>query len=350
MRIASAVLLATIFAFGCVGCSFSVKNVDAVDGTAVQHKIDETITPYFKSLLPTLKIAPSQCEPIIQVAQGTMGSCTLSINDVPIEVRVASAGPPDNFKVDLDGQFFFDMSYDEKLIHNSLLNDYTVPVRGEVNCGKPRERLLRPGTSFTCAISGTPLVHSIRIKVAPNGQAFIPYIAGLKVASALPNSLLTLHKQGKPVFVSGADVENDIRKAWSSEPSRQIAGITIACPAQMDLTGSKRGVCEATIPGVTRALRLGFWIEPVVGFSIRPIDAVVDRSKVQQMAQVDLNKRLADNGNVADAVVVCEKGLIVVTPPATFNCKATANGKHYRLVVYVQDWKGTVTWRGISLD
>ncbi len=106
------------------------------------------------------------------------------------------------------------------------------------------------------------------------------------------------------------------------------------------------GVHTAAIPGVRKLMRIGFWIDPVVGFHVRPIDAVIDRGKVQQMAQEDVNRRLSENGDTPDAVVTCAKGLIVVKPPATFDCRLTSGRKRYRLLVNVQDWKGTVSWRG----
>lgn len=253
------------------------------------------------------------------------------------------------FKVDFGGKFFFDMTAEEKIIENSLAHDYRVSVHGIADCGTPRERLLLPGSYMTCKIEGTPLVRSIRLKVTPNGQIFIFNVPGLKVALGLPDSLLTLHKRGGAVIVAGAEVAAYIKKLWAEDAPSSAPKVTIACPSRMNLTGTRRGVCMASIQGVRKPQRLGFWIDSTESFHVRPIDAVVDRSKVQQMAQADLNRRLIDNGDAADAVVTCEKGLIVITPPSTFDCQATAGGKRYRLVVNVQDWKGTVSWRGIPI-
>lgn len=330
-------------------CAVSVRHADAVQGKAVQQRIDETIAPLITSYYPHVKIEPSRCEPIIEISQGTMGECTLSVNDVPLEIRVASASPPDMFKVDFGGKFFFDMASDEKIIEKSLANNYTVPIKAIAHCGDPRERLLAPGTYFTCAVVGTPLVHSVRLKVSPNGQIFLFNVPGLKVAGTLPDSLLTLHKEGKTVIISGADVAAYIQKFWEEDVASSAFHAVVTCPAKMDLSGTKHGVCTAAIPGVKTPDRIGFWIEPVVGFHMRPIDAVIDRAKVQKMAQDDLNRRLIDNGDAADAVVICDPGLMVIEPPGTFECKASAAGQAYRLVVKVQDWKGTVAWRGIPI-
>jgi hypothetical protein len=330
-------------------CTLRVGNADAVQGKAVQQKIDETIAPLIKSYYPQLKVEPSQCEPTIKLTQGTMGKCALRVNGVPLQIRVISAAPPDMFNVDFGGAFFFDMDSDEKIIEKSLANNYVMPVTGVAHCGKPRERLLLPGTHLTCAIDGTPLVHSVRLKVLLGGQVFVFNVPGLEVARTLPVSLLTLHKQGKAVIVLGADVAAYIQRSWGELHPADMLHAVVTCPARMDLTGMKRGVCKATIPGLKTPERLGFWIEPVVGFRMRPIDAVIDRAKVQRMAQDDINRRLVDNGDAADAVVLCDPGLMVIEPPGTFECKATAAGTRYRLVVAVQDWKGTVSWHGIPL-
>ena len=343
------IIFGAVALLGFAGCSFNLRHADAVQGGAVQQKIDETIAPLIKSYYPKLKIEPSRCEPIIEISQGTMGTCTLPVNGVPLEIRIASSGPPDMFKVDFGGAFFFDIAAVEKIIENTLANNYQVPVKAVAHCGEPRERLLRPGTYFACTIAGSPLVHSVRLKATSNGQVFVFKVPGLKVSSALPDSLLTLHKQGRAAIVSGAHVVAYIKQSLATDDTSSALHMTFSCPAQLDLTGAKRGVCTASIPNLSTPQRLGVWIDDAVGFRTRPIDAVVDQTKVQRMAQDDLNRRLIDNGDAADAVVVCDKGLIVVDPPATFDCKATAAGKRYKLVVNVEDYKGTVTWHGVLL-
>lgn len=343
-------LFIAAIAMALAACSVNVRYADAVQGNAVEQKIDKTIAPLIKSYDPNLKIEPSRCEPTIEIAQGTMGTCALRVNGVTLDIRVASAGPPDMFKVDFGGAFFFDMTAEEKVIENSLTHNYQVPVKGIAHCGLPRERLIQPGTYFTCSVAETPLVHSVRLKVAPNGELFVFNVPGLKVAGALPSSLLTMHKQGRAVIVSGADVAAYIQRSWTEDPLSNRFHARVTCPAHMDLTGTKHGICMASIPGLKTPYRLSFSIEPVVGFDMRPIDAVIDRAKVQKMAQDDLNRRLTDDGDVADAVVTCDKGLVVIEPPGTFDCKVTGGGKHYRLVVTVQDWQGTVSWRGVPLD
>jgi len=338
-------VLCAIGLFCISGCS--VRHADAVYGKSVQQKIDDTIAPLIASYYPKLKIEPSRCEPIIEIAQGTMGTCTLPVNEVPLNIRVASAGPPDMFKVDFGGAFFFDMSAVERIIETTLSNSYQ--IKGIAQCGNPRERLLKPRTYFSCKVLGSSLVRSMRLMTTVTGQVFVFNVPGLKVKSPIPGSLLTLHKDGRTAIAPGAGVERFIQQVQMSASSAS-ANFTIKCPEEMDLTGTKHGACTATLPGLKIAQRIGVWIDDAVGFRVRPIDAVVDRSKVQRMAQDDLNRRLSDNGDTADARVECDKGLIVVEPPGTFDCKARAGGKRYKLVVEVENFQGAVRWRGIPLD
>ncbi len=341
-------ILAASAAISVAACSFNFRHADAVQGRAVQQKIDETVAPLLKSYYPNLNIAPSECDPIIEISQGTMGTCTLPVNSVPLEIRVASAGPPDMFKVDFGGAFFFDMSGVEKVIENTLVQNYQ--INAVAHCGDPRERLLQPGTYWTCAVEGSPRVRSIRVKAASNGQVFVFNVAGLKVASVIPDYLLTLHKEGRAAVVRGTAVEAYIQQAQAFNPNSNSAHLAVTCPSQMDLTGSKHGVCTVKIPNVNTPQRIGVWINDAVGFGVRPIDAVIDRKKAQTMAQDDFNRRLTDNGDTADAVVACQTGIIVIQPPGTFDCRVTAGGKRYKLVFTVEDYKGTVSWKGIPLD
>jgi hypothetical protein len=344
-------LLGAIFAAAAaicvVACNLNFKYADAVQGTVVQQKIDETVAPLLTSYYPKLKIGPSQCESIIQITQGTMGTCTLPVNGVPLQIRVASAGPPDMFKVDFGGAFFFHMPTVEKMIETTLVQNYRINAVAE--CGDPRERLLQPGTYFTCAVKGSPQVHSVRLKAAANGQVFEFNVPGLKVASLLPDADLTLHKEGKVVVVSGTAVEAYIQQIAAFAPNSNGKPVAVTCPSRMDLTGNKRGVCTVKILNQSTPQRIAVWISEAMGFAVRPIDAVIDRTRVQSAAQDDLNRRLADNGDAADAVVVCKPGVVVIQPPKTFYCKATAAGKRYRLEVRVEDYKGYTTWRAIPL-
>jgi hypothetical protein len=80
----------------------------------------------------------------------------------------------------------------------------------------------------------------------------------------------------------------------------------------MNLTGDKRGVCMVRIQSLNAVQRVGVWIDNTPALRMQPIDVVIDRSRVQRMAQEYLNRRLRDNNDVADALVRCKKGSIVV--------------------------------------
>lgn len=323
------------------------RHADAVYGKSVQQKIDESIAPLIKSYYPKLNIEPSRCEPIIEISQGTMGTCTLAVNGVRLDIRVASAGPPDNFKVDFGGAFFYDMSAVERIIETGLSQDYGITAGAR--CGDPRERLLKPQTNFACDVVGSPVVHSMRLRTTSTGQVFVYKVPGLKRTSPIPDSVLALHNSGKRVVVPGVDVETFIRQGITSVMS-QAQSYTVKCPAQMDLADKKHGVCSLTVPGLQTPERIGVWIDDVKGLSFRNIDSIIDRKKVEKMAQEDLNRRLSDNGDAPYAVVEFEKGLIVIEPPGTFDCKSTSGGKRYRLEVMVKNTQGEVVWRGIPLD
>ncbi len=340
---ARAALVISILFVGASACTVQYRN--AVQGKAVQQKIDEAIVPLFHSYDPSLRVKPPECEPIIVQYSGTMGSCQLTVNGVPLKIRVAGAGPPDHFKVDFGGAFFFEMTKVEKLVENILARNFK--IRAVISCGDPRVRLLQPGTYLTCSVFGPPSVKSIKLKTMANGNIFTYNPPGLKDASPIPQALLTLHKQGKTSIARVSDIEAFISEAMTTNPMPHDRSLVVRCPISMDLTGDKRGLCSVPIPGLTPTQRIAVWIEEPLGLRMRPIDAVVDRQRVQELAQADLNRRLKDNGDVADAGVKCEEGLIVIQWPGTFNCKATVGGKRYKLVISVQDFKGTVSWRGI---
>jgi hypothetical protein len=182
----------------------------------------------------------------------------------------------------------------------------------------------------------------------PNGSIFTYNPPGLNSYFPIPQSLLTLHKLGEASIARGPDVDAFISEGIAVNPMSHDRNLVASCPSSMDLTGAKRGICVVPIPGSTTPQRISIWIDDAVGIRMRPLDAVVDRGRVQRLAQTDLNRRLKDNGDIADAVVTCEQGMLVIKWPGTFDCKATADGKRYKLVVLVQDFKGTVSWKGVA--
>ena len=316
-------------------CSPNVRFFQVVPGKQVQQKIDETIAPLISSYFPKLKIEPSRCEPIIILSLGITGSCTLSVNNVPLQIRVASADPPYAFQVDFGGAFFFDMPTVEKAVESFLIAQYQVTA--VANCGSPRERLLQTGTSWVCTIEGSPNVRSVKVEAASNGQVLVHKVPGLKIKSLIPMELLTGHKQGKVTILRGADVRTFYMQMMASSPVSYPQETVIACPSHIDLTGNKRGVCTATIPNLKTPQSIGVWIDDAASLRVKPINALIDRGRVQKTAQDELNKMLTDNGAAADAVVACEKGFVVVEMPGTFYCDVMAEGRQFKLTVAVDD-------------
>jgi hypothetical protein len=166
-------------------------------------------------------------------------------------------------------------------------------------------------------------------------------------SSPIPSSLLAHHKQRKAAIAKGSDIEAFISGALAVNPMGPKQKLTVICPTTMNLTDGNRGICAIHSPALPSAQRVGVWIDDAVGLRVEPIDVVIDRQRVQKLAQEDLNRRLRDNGFTADEVVKCKKGLLVIRWPSSFDCDATANGKRFTLVVSDQDFKGTVSWRGV---
>lgn len=332
-------LFAVLCATGC-----TVRYANAVYGTDVQQKIDENIAPMLRSYDPSLKIAPAQCDSVIPLSHDLTGRCTLAVDGVPLDIHVTSEAPP-KFNVDFGGAYFFEMAKLEQMAQRDLYVNHA--VRAVVHCGNPRVRLLQPGTTLTCTVAGSPVLKSMAIKTLANGNVLFPNPPGLKATSAIPDSLLTLHKQGAPVVAGGRDVEAFITQVFAV--AQNGAHVVAHCPGSLDLTGHRRGVCTVPIRGLQAPQRLAVWIEDDRGIMVRPIDIAIDRSKLQNLAQAGLNRRLADNGHAAKVVVHCPAGLALVTPPMTFDCPMTVSGKRYKLVVTIKDFKGTATWRGVPV-
>ncbi|MBV8654439.1 MAG: DUF4333 domain-containing protein [Candidatus Eremiobacteraeota bacterium] len=116
----------------------------------------------------------------------------------------------------------------------------------------------------------------------------------------------------------------------------------------VDLSGKNRAVCILSVDEYH--VRQAVWIDNVNGIRSRPLDALVDKTYVQRFAQNDINNRLTEHGLQPDAAIDCGTGVIVVTPPATFNCKMTGGGRKFRLEVVVDDASGGFRSHAIPID
>jgi hypothetical protein len=162
----AAVTVGLLFATaGCAGSASAAFGSD-VDGHAVERAIDTKIMPSIRSQEPNLTIAPSVCADALDVSNGKIAHCTVSIDGVPIPIRVVYNGPPDDFKADLDGRLF-PMADVERMEDRVLLKSYGVTAR--VSCGKPIVRLYRSGSDFRCAVTGSPKVTRLHLRATPLG-------------------------------------------------------------------------------------------------------------------------------------------------------------------------------------
>jgi hypothetical protein len=180
----------------------------------------------------------------------------------------------------------------------------------------------------------------------PNGIIFLYFPKGLKDAKPVPSGVLTLHKRGKTAIAKGSELEAYLSSGLPPE-SEKTSQHVVKCPALVDLTGNRYGICVVSYPQLKVRQRFRVSVEDTVGLKMVAIDAIVDRQKLQTDAQSDLNRRLRDNGDTPDAKVTCQKGLLVIRWPGEFSCEATAGGKRYKLLVFVRDAKGTSDWRGV---
>lgn len=326
-------------------CTFQVRAANGVDGKDVQRKIDETIAPMLRDHFPKLLIAPAVCaDDVFPQTNGTMGYCTLSVNGVPLRIRVASADPPEYFKVDFGGAYFFETSQIDAMAARIVRSNAS--GHPSVHCGGPPVRLLQPGQKLTCDVEGMANVKSMQLKAMENGNLFFYNQPGVKVPGAVPDVLYSLHKRGDHTIASGQDVRRFIQSIYATAEGRQFG---VQCPAKMDLTGTKTGICTLEVPGTNLHQRLGVWIDDANGIRVRPIDVVLDRQRLANAARDDFNRKLSDSGAPADAVVSCGQGKMVVRWPAAFDCKMTAGHQRYTVTVTVQDFKGDVTWKAVPI-
>jgi hypothetical protein len=162
---------------------------------------------------------------------------------------------------------------------------------------------------------------------------------------------LDAHKAGQPTIVDGAKLSAWIAQfleAASIAAGSATPAPAIHCPASVDLSADRHGICVVTVDG--HDLRREVFIEPVKGLDTRALDTAVDTQKLQGLAQDELNARLRQNGYTPDVVVRCPSGFMTVVAPSTFYCDATAGGKAYKLEVMIEDAAGKARWRMVPPD
>ena len=340
-----AVLLALISLVACARVTAGVVG-DDVNGADVQGVIDTKLAALLQSYDPHLKISPAQCAAHLDVSEGKTAYCYLPVNGVRLAVRVVYFGPPQQFKANLDGSFF-ETAQIESFVQKQLKTSYDIVA--VAHCPGPEVKLLKPGAEFSCNLSGAKGVSSMHLKALPNGQLFFYNIPGLHPLDAPPADALTKHKAGQPVVLTGTEVAAYLQRAYVSIAANYPQDVSISCPQSVDLTGTKHAICLANLPKYGVSQRIGVWIEEPNGFRERPLDAVLDRGHLQDITQKYYNDKLAKNNLPADATVNCGTGLVAVPAPGSLTCNMTANGDSYRLIITIEDFKGTVHWEATKI-
>ncbi|MHB8197143.1 MAG: hypothetical protein ACYDFV_01820 [Vulcanimicrobiaceae bacterium] len=309
--------------------------------------INSGIVRPIRSVYTQLTISRAACPRHIDVSNGKVAYCSIDVNGEKLRVSVSSAGAPQKFVV-AKGARFYSMKLLERFDAASLTRSLGVNVR--VACGEPRYRFLVGGKVVTCAIHNVPHLKTVRFKTLANGLVFFFNPKGVTSPKWMLDALAA-HRSGRTTILDGRILAAWISRIFHDSVPIQIAAtlpaFTVSCPRRVNLSGTRHGLCIESVGELKR--RLGVWINRATGLHERPIDAIIDRPKVQRMAQADLNRRLNKAGLIADAVVQCAPGLMVVTPPMYFYCRASADGKKYRLEVHVEDFNGTVQWRAIPI-
>jgi hypothetical protein len=323
---------------------------DDIPGANVEKTINDRLILNLQAQLPHSKFSKASCPERLNLSDGKVAHCSFAVDGVSIPVRVVYMGPdPQGFKTNLEG-----VIYTNKMIEQyaaATLAEYK--VHAVVRCGPPSIRFYRPGDNFSCALSGVPGASAMRIRAMPNGQLFYFRPASLQNAASdkWMTDALHAHKVGRTVMVDGGNASKFIDHNMKSDENVASAPPGLVgkarCPIRLNLTGKARAVCTVAFGGADAHFTV--WIDDALGFSYRALDAIIDKAKVQRAAIADLNRRLAENGDVPDTAVKCGPGLIVVRPPGTFYCKLSGNGLTGRLRVDVSDVEGTAHWRGVDM-
>ncbi len=312
---------------------------DDVKGADIQQVIDSQIAPYISSYDSKLKVDPSECPTNLDVSKGKAAYCTLPVDGIALPVKVVYSGhPPQGATANLDGSFF-----EVKGIESMLERDLNVAygISAKAHCPGTVVQVLRPGTRFTCSVTGAPLVKAVHVTVLKQGYLTQDPVPGLKPRRTLVEDVIARHKLGQPVHLSGRDLAAYLERTLPLPPNS--SRLTVGCPQNIDLTGNRRAVCHVDVRKDV-AQRMGVWIDSGGLHSI-PIDAVIDKRRLQDFAEQSLDDALAGHGFPADAVVDCGSGYIAVAVRGQIKCNASATGKAYVMVATIKDYHGAVQLR-----
>jgi hypothetical protein len=297
----------------------------------VERFIDTQLAPQIQAVDPTLKIGPSKCPSDLDPGDPKKAHCSLPVEglDVPIHVTYRQG---ELFHVDIDSEFY-STRQSEKYAQISLLGDYGVTAT--VHCPGPAVSLKKPGTFFTCAVSGSRKVNTVRLQAHENGSLLVWRVPGLPRLNDEPLRLVALHKAGKAAIWDGpaaaAFLMHQMRSISPSSPFEKVN-----CPKKIDLSGPKRAICFFVINGL--AAREALWITDAGEFKMSSLDAIIDKVAVATRIQQAMYSRLEQQGQPLDAIVNCGAGSAVVPLPGAIDCLMTTGGKRYNVNIQLKQF------------
>lgn len=317
MRTSGCVLATLTLLSALPGCYASVGHNAVLQGFQVRDFIDTKIRGGLLAREPSLNVSKSTCPVLVVVLAKSPDTCLLHIDGQSYPLAIAFDSQTQQINATAT-QAIVSMTKTEQLV---MMQPAYNRVARTLNCGKPRYRVLAPGTRFSCVFSGGPAAgkHIIVKVLNVDGQVFlfrnrsipeVPEIATL-------NALLPAHKKGLPIFVDGNVVERVVFDEMGS--AKELHLRSVHCPQRVNLTRDKAGYCVAEARG--HRLRVRIWIDSLDNWYVRGVDYLFDFAQIQQNAMRYYRRLLFENGFMRSVRVSCPvTGLVVITPPATKKC------------------------------
>jgi hypothetical protein len=317
---------------------------DDVHGADVERVVDTQLAQYLTSYDSKLRIGRSECPATLDVSKGRVAYCTLPVDGVGLRVKVVYSGqPPQGFTANLDGDFYKTAQI-ESTVEKQLSIYYGIDAKA--HCPGAAVQTFRPGTRLSCSVTGTPLIKVVHLMTLAQGNIQQSGVPGLKPRATLAADAIAKHKRGQPVHLSGRELVEYLNRAYLPLfPNRAM--LAVSCPEDVDLTGKKRAVCLLNVRDKDVSQRIGVWIDSG-GFHSIPIDALIDKRRVTNIAEQNLNSALADHGLPPDAAIDCGSGYAAVRVQGELRCSATVSRTAYVLLVTVKDYHGAVQMRLIA--
>lgn len=311
MRQAAAAFGLALALVACTGHTRTGTVGDDVPGSDVARTIDIKIVPTLQTL-PGVAVGHAACPDRLDISAGKTQYCTLPVGEALVRIAVAKRRANEPYFVK-QADTLLDMRDIERRERALLAEDYD--LRAGVRCGPPRIRIAVAGATITCALTGRALpVHRVAVDVVdaeghilmlkPNGLLSAP------IAPLMP--YLKTHQAGSSVVMPGDILARSIPKVihQGGIPTDDHLPLGAAtCPATVDLTGTRRGLCRQRVAG--HEVRVAVWIDRT-GLRFEPLDYAISAKSVADAAVDVYRKQLAATGTPAMIAVDCGPERIVV--------------------------------------